>query len=128
MLLPSTWSACLAALFLAVSVRGAESATPLAPSRAAATGGVAGLLLLAQPTLLGLLAPLGLSLRRARAAVLPLLLGLALPLLATLLWNGLAGGVWTPISVNRGINLYIGNGPEANGAYVRRAISRKIAI
>lgn len=118
-LLPSTWSACLAALFFALSVRGTETPSPLARSRAAAIGGVAGLLLVAQPTLLGLLAPLSASLRRGRRLALPLLGGLALPLLGTLLWNGLAGGAWTPIAVNRGINLYIGNGPEANGAYVR---------
>ncbi len=49
----------------------------------------------------------------------PFLAGFALLPLLTLVYNGVAGRAWVPIAVNGGINLYIGNGPEANGAYVR---------
>lgn len=55
------------------------------------------------------------TVRRAAA----FLAGFALLPLLTLVYNGLAGRAWVPIAVNGGINLYIGNGPEANGAYVR---------
>ncbi len=51
--------------------------------------------------------------------------GCLLPLILTLLHNGISGGVWSPVAVNGGINLYIGNGPEANGAYVRPAGMRE---
>lgn len=59
--------------------------------------------------------------RRAGAFV----VGLAALPLVTLLYNGLAGGTWSPIAVNGGINLYIGNGPEANGAYARPPAMRE---
>ena len=45
--------------------------------------------------------------------------GAAAVLLITLLYNGIAGGAWTPVAVNGGVNLYIGNNPDATGAYVR---------
>lgn len=48
-----------------------------------------------------------------------LTLGVAFPLALSFLYNGLAGKTWALISVNGGVNLYIGNGPGANGAYVR---------
>jgi len=62
--------------------------------------------------------------RRARRAGL-FFLGFAVLPLFTLLYNGLSGGAWSLVSVNGGINLYIGNGPEANGAYVRPPAMRE---
>ncbi|MEZ4649701.1 MAG: hypothetical protein R3E97_13135 [Candidatus Eisenbacteria bacterium] len=47
-----------------------------------------------------------------------LLLGLALPLSVTFVYNA-SKGAPSLVALNGGINLYIGNGPEANGAYVR---------
>lgn len=58
-------------------------------------------------------------LSRTRARIGWLATGTGAVLLLPFLYNGLAGGAWTPIAVNGGINLYIGVGPEANGAYVR---------
>ena len=47
-----------------------------------------------------------------------ILLGLALPLSVTFGYNA-SKGAPSLVALNGGINLYIGNGPEANGAYVR---------
>lgn len=106
-LLPPTWTMFLSALFLFAWQRWSSLAAGLA----------GGFLTLAQPAALGLVLP-SIQPRSPRRTGW-LVLGLSLPILLTLLYNGLSGGVWAPIAVNRGINLYIGNGPEANGAYVR---------
>ncbi len=112
-LLPPTWTLFLSALFLFVWQR----------SSSLATGLVGGFLTLAQPAALGLVLPAVFRPEANRTRSLTksvwLVLGLSLPILLTLLYNGLSGGAWAPVAVNRGINLYIGNGPEANGAYVR---------
>ncbi len=52
--------------------------------------------------------------RRATAA---LLVGIALGIAPATVYNLVRTGHWVPISANTGINLYIGNGPEANGFY-----------
>ncbi len=121
-LLPSVWSMWLSALLLFLVVPSwTGSASRL---RTFFAGLVGGLLGLAQPTALLLVLPFlvipFIEVGRDRMRrVAPLVLGLAIPLAASLAYNGIAGKSWTPIAVNRGINLYIGNGPEANGAYVR---------
>jgi 4-amino-4-deoxy-L-arabinose transferase-like glycosyltransferase len=43
-------------------------------------------------------------------------LGLALPIAPITLYNGLVGGDWTLISTQGGVNLWIGNNPQADGA------------
>ena len=46
-----------------------------------------------------------------------LLLGLALPLAPVALRNGLVGGDFLPTTFQGGVNFWIGNNPEADGAY-----------
>lgn len=153
-LLPSTWATCLAAatFWLAsiawcsagtqgesgTATRGARGPRRIGAGTIAALGFVSAMLVLAQPTALGLALPLLASLvwtwrtesvsasgtppergvDAPKGRTLLLVASFLLPLAAVLLYNG-AAGAWSPIAVNRGINLYIGNGPEANGAYVR---------
>lgn len=139
-LLPPVWTLFLAALALWISLRlflpssGAEAAggrsgrqgAPSSPRGLAAAGGLAfGLLATAQPAAALGAAPAAWRLRRQRTALALWLAGGALPVLFTLLYNGAAGEAWSAIAVNGGVNLYIGNGPEANGAYVRPPAMRE---
>ena len=55
-------------------------------------------------------------LRRFRPAVL-LALGLAAGLAPVLVRNVVVAGEWTPVSSHGGLNLYIGNNPQATGFY-----------
>lgn len=52
-----------------------------------------------------------------RRAVASLLVGIVLGIAPATVYNLVRTGDWVPISANTGINLYIGNGPEANGFY-----------
>ena len=117
-LLPPTWATCLASVVTWLAAFAWTGAATTVVS--GALGFFAGLLGLAQPTALGLALPIlaSVAVAKPRARLAPLLVAFALPLFASLLYNG-AAGAWSPIAVNRGINLYIGNGPEATGAYVR---------
>ncbi|MFN8547269.1 MAG: hypothetical protein U0527_04670 [Candidatus Eisenbacteria bacterium] len=124
-LLPSTWAACLAAVVLWLAVWLWVHAGEIQTRRASmvgsfgALGFCAGLLGLAQPTSLGIALPLLASMLWSRGrSRLVLLAAFLLPLAASFVYNG-AAGAWSLVAVNRGINLYIGNGPEANGTYVR---------
>lgn len=45
----------------------------------------------------------------------PLVLGVAVPLVISLLRNGLVAGIWTPLPAHGGINFYMGNHPGAPG-------------
>lgn len=114
-LLPPTWTLFLSAVVLALGMEMHARSTRL--PLAALAGIAAGLLTLAQPVAIALAFPLLLfPLRGAPGWRAALLIGLSLPLAVTFLYNG-SRGAWTPIAVNGGINLYIGNGPEANGGY-----------
>jgi 4-amino-4-deoxy-L-arabinose transferase-like glycosyltransferase len=89
-------------------------------ARALQLGLALGLAALVRPNIL-LFAPLlGLWLcleARPRLPALALALaGLALPIAPITLWNGLAGGDWALISTQGGVNLWIGNNPQADGA------------
>jgi Tfp pilus assembly protein PilF len=53
----------------------------------------------------------------ARATLLRMALGVLLAILPATLHNLAVSGRFVPLSVNSGINLYIGNGPDANGFY-----------
>ncbi len=120
-LLPPAWVLAVAAVCVWLGMRH----DPKRPARSteALVGLAYGILALGQPAALLAVVPavwfLADAGRRRRAAVL-MLAGAALPLFLTLLYNGISGA-WSPVAVNGGINLYIGNGPEANGAYVRPA-------
>lgn len=125
-LLPPTWAVCMTALALAAVVRavGTGDGKPGASCLHAGLAGLAfGLLALAQPAALGMTVPAVFLLYRCGPPRLRapawFILGVALPLAATFMYNGLAGRAWSPVAVNGGINLYIGNGPGASGAYVR---------
>lgn len=125
-LLPPTWVVCLTCLALACVVRAAGKGDEQRAGSALAAGpaGLAfGLLALAQPVALALAAPAAVLLSRSAGRdprrMVWFALGILLPLAATFVYNGLAGRAWSFVAVNGGINLYIGNGPEANGAYVR---------
>ena len=133
-LLPPAWTLFCATLCLWLVLR-IGRADPRADGadarRLAGTGLSFGALALAQPSAALALAPAAVWLGRSsppgrRARRLGLFLGSAalLPFL-TFLYNGAAGRAWTPIAVNGGVNLYIGNGPEANGAYVRPPAMRE---
>lgn len=135
-LLPPSWTLLLASCVLYATARllprhvdaplstaPADSTVSPIGATAAATGGLfAGCLVLSQPTALGLVVPL---LPLATRARLPrrvpgsFAIGLAAPLLATLLANGIGGGAWGALSWNGGLNFYIGNSAQANGAYVK---------
>jgi tetratricopeptide (TPR) repeat protein len=132
--LPPSWVLLLSAACLWFSVR-----LVLAEGRPGArmlvgAGLSAGFLALAQPAaVLGLL-PLVVYLWRKdreggrtqpwRCLPAYLLVAAVLPL-GTLLYNGIGGKAWSVIAVNAGINLYIGNGPQANGGYVRPPAMRE---
>lgn len=107
-LLPPSWVLCLSAAFLAFANEARF---------AGGAGLLAGLLAVAQPTAFPLTWPRLSGWTRERRWI-PLAFA-ALPLVATLLWNGMRGDTWRFVSVNTGLNLYVGNGPEANGGYVR---------
>jgi tetratricopeptide (TPR) repeat protein len=126
-LLPPAWVLFLASLCLWLTARGG---TP------GGTGAAFGLLALAQPTALTAAIPAAWWLNRSAAPgatssrsagrearrgrrLLWFAAGAVAPLVLTLLYNGAAGHAWSFVAVNGGINLYIGNGPEADGAYVR---------
>jgi hypothetical protein len=83
-----------------------------------------GLTGLAQPLLLpgALVAVIGVRLsdrarRTGRREIALVLLGIALVLVPVTLHNAVRGRAWVPIAANSGINLYIGNGPQATGFY-----------
>ena len=115
-LLPATW-----AMFWSAGVLATGWRLLARPRRSVAgmCGLCGGLLTVTQPLLGIFIFPLAwMAARRGRAVLLPLLgLWLLLPV-ATLVYNGAAGGSWSLVSVNGGVNFYIGNGPLANGAYV----------
>jgi len=106
MLVPTVATTLLAAVLL------------VAPMRPAIGGFLTGLTALAHPVLLPgtLIAALGLS-RRDRRAWLMILVGLMAALAPVTIYNYIKGGGFSPVSVNTGINFYIGNGPNANGFY-----------
>lgn len=54
--------------------------------------------------------------RALLAALLPALIGLALPIAPITLANGLVGKDWALISTQGGVNLWIGNNPQSDGA------------
>lgn len=133
-LLPPSWVYLLSALCLWYSVRVVLEDGRSGTRLLAGAGISAGFLALAQPVaVLGVLPLVGYLWRRdrkgagteARRRVLTYLLAAAVLPLATLLYNGIGGKAWSVIAVNAGINLYIGNGPEANGAYVRPPAMRE---
>jgi tetratricopeptide (TPR) repeat protein len=140
-LLPPTWVTAWSGLAVFVSIKLIQSQgrpSPADRSRPSAipfaalfgAGLVFGLLALGQPVLLLMLLPALFWIAPPRAPRafrirLPLLLGAAVPLLFSLLYNTCEGRTWSLITVNGGINAYIGNGPEANGAYVRPAGMRE---
>ncbi len=133
-LLPPSWVLLLASLCLWLCVRVVRSEGPPGTGLLAGAGLAAGLLSLAQPAAIGGLLPLVVYLwRRDRQdggirsgrRLLTCLPAAAILPLATLLYNGVGGNAWSPIAVNAGINLYIGNGPEANGGYVRPPAMRE---
>jgi hypothetical protein len=83
-----------------------------------------GLTGLAQPLLLpgALAAVLGVrwsdrTRRTGRREIALVLLGTLLVLAPVTLHNAVRGRAWVPIAANSGINLYIGNGPQATGFY-----------
>ncbi len=96
----------------------------LAPRRHFWAGVCAGLAGLAHPTILPgaalvmfvMMIPPGARFP-ARSTLLRAAVGLALAILPATVYNAVRSGAWVPISANTGINLYIGNGPEANGFY-----------
>jgi hypothetical protein len=146
-LLPPVWSLLAASVVVFLVLRMPAHPEGMSRLRLLCVGLCFGLLALAQPAALVAVIPAtwwlygegsakaGAGAREAKGAagrvaglararggwVVPAWLGAgaALLLLATLLYNGIGGRAWSPIAVNGGINLYIGNGPEANGAYVR---------
>ncbi len=96
-----------------------------APRRGLVAGLLVGAATLAHPVMLpaGLVATTGMVLHDARDSrsrprrLVPLLLGVVLGILPATIHNLAVSGRLVPISVNAGINLYIGNGPNANGFY-----------
>ena len=148
-LLPPSWVFLLAALCLWCSVRvvlaeghpgmrlpaGAGISAGRPETLLLAGAGIsAGFLSLAQPVaVLGLL-PFVVYLWRKdrrsggtrpwRRTLTYLLFAAVLPF-GTLLYNGIGGNAWSVVAVNAGINLYIGSGPQANGAYVRPPAMRE---
>jgi len=124
-LLPPTWVTLAAALCLYIIMKAGCAGRPARPRLILGAGLLLGLLAVGQPVLLALALPAGWYLaggNRARWAWLAA--GVAVPLFATMIHNG-THGAWSPVAVNGGVNLYIGNGPEANGAYVRPAGMRE---
>lgn len=59
-----------------------------------------------------------------RRALLPLAAGVLLVLSVVAVRNRVVGGDWVLVSAHGGINFYIGNNPEANGAFVNPAFLR----
>ncbi|MBN1769636.1 MAG: tetratricopeptide repeat protein [Deltaproteobacteria bacterium] len=109
-LLATTTATFLGALALLLAVDGDGSWR-----RAAAAGGVAGLGATAAGPLLLLAAPLAWHAarpRRRHAAVLAM--AALVPVLATATANRVRAGEWIPISANAGINLWLGNNPDAD--------------
>ncbi len=106
----------LATLLLALALH-------LAPRRAFWAGLAAGLTGLAHPTALpgAVIVLLGMLVhahgRGYRRPTLALLAGVIAAILPATVHNLAVSGRVVPISVNSGINLYIGNGPRANGYY-----------
>jgi tetratricopeptide (TPR) repeat protein len=148
-LLPPSWVFLLSAMSLWYSVRvvlaegrqetrlsaGAAFSEGCQGTRLLAGAGLsAGLLSLAQPVAVCGLLPLVVYLWRTgrkgggtkpwRRALTYLLFAAVLPF-GTLLYNGIGGKAWSVVAVNAGINLYIGNGPQANGGYVRPPAMRE---
>jgi hypothetical protein len=148
-LLPPSWVFLLSALCLWYSMRvvlaerrpemrlpaGAGTSARRPETRLLAGAGIsAGFLSLAQPVaVLGLL-PFAVYLWRKdrmgggtkpwRRTLTYILFAAVLPF-GTLLYNGIGGKAWLVVAVNAGINLYIGNGPNANGSYVRPPAMRE---
>ncbi len=93
--------------------------------RAAQLGAAFGLAAIVRPNVL-LFAPLvavwmllerrTAGVRALALALAPGLLGLALPIAPITLYNGLVGHDWTLISTQGGVNLWIGNNPQSDGA------------
>lgn len=117
-LLPPTWATAWSATILAA---GLVAVLQGGRRPAIAAGLAGGLATITQPLLAVLMLPLGASMAGTAKARphLPWLVGafLLLPS-ATLVYNGVAGSSWSLVSVNGGVNLYIGNGPEATGGYI----------
>lgn len=82
-------------------------------------GGIfSGLAALAHPLVLpGALCGMGAMMRPARRAWLLALAGLLIAIAPVTLHNAISGRAFVPIATNGGINLFIGNGPQANGFY-----------
>jgi hypothetical protein len=133
-LLPPSWVLLLSALCLWYSVRVALAAGAPDTRLLVGAGLSAGLVCMAQPASVFGVLPLVVHLWRkgrpgggaspGRSVLIYLLVAAVLPLF-TLLYNGLGGKSWSVVAVNAGINLYIGNGPEANGGYVRPPAMRE---
>lgn len=133
-LLPPSWVFLLSALCLWYSVRVVLAEGRPGTRLLVGAGFSAGFLSLAQPVAVFGVLPLVVYLwRKDRKGggtkpwrrTLTYLLGAAVLPFGTLLYNGIGGKAWSVVAVNAGINLYIGNGPEANGAYVRPPAMRE---
>jgi 4-amino-4-deoxy-L-arabinose transferase-like glycosyltransferase len=96
------------------------------PRQALLAGVIAGLGILARPNML--LFGVGLSawllwvlrrdpLARRTAVVGMLIVGMALAVLPVTLRNGLVAGDWVLVTSSGGMNLFMGNNPDANGSY-----------
>lgn len=95
-----------------------------APRRPSLAGFLAGLAALAHPTILPgtllvvlvMAASPGKSMP-SRRSILAILIGVIVGIVPATVYNLARSGSLVPISANAGINLFIGNGPEANGFY-----------
>ena len=110
------------ALFLLVGLLALCERTRRAASfgSLAVVGVVAGLLILTRENAAILLLPIGVFLARGGNAgrLVPLALGLASVLVPVGWRNWTLGDVFLPTASNVGVNLYIGNGPDADGFYL----------
>ena len=89
-----------------------------APRRPLLGGLFAGLATLTHPLVLpGALCALGGMVRATRRAWLLALAGLVIAIAPATIQNAITSRAFVPIATNGGLNLYIGNGPQANGFY-----------
>jgi Flp pilus assembly protein TadD/4-amino-4-deoxy-L-arabinose transferase-like glycosyltransferase len=117
-LLIATLGVLLTAAGLLAAVRAAERRTPGAWL---ATGAVAGLALLARPTLIPLavlvwIRTLGGGWRRAARALLACLAGIVLVIAPVTVRNAAVSGRLVPITAHGGETFYVGNRPGADGS------------